>query len=279
MDEVSIEEKVKIASSFVLASPPGEVNDVFNDVRLLVDNDSALEDGILQALEQYHIDQFATVTLPDSESLVIVSKYGKVGENRYLDPQSKQTFKLDSLRLAASDVEPHDGDQPAEELRSAIQTEALAYVEDHFPNGACAVYAIDSTHIVIVIVDNKYNPHNYWNGRWRATWELDTESGELKGTTKVQVHYYEDGNVQLNSDKECTLNVSCSTENAKEYATSMLKEIAKFDKTHQSAMNESYDDLAENTFKGLRRALPLTRNKLDWNKILNYKIGNELSQK
>lgn len=44
-------------------------------------------------------------------------------------------------------------------------------------------------------------------------------------------------------------------------------------------MNESYNDLAEETFKGLRRALPLTRNKLDWNKILNYKIGNELAQK
>lgn len=44
-------------------------------------------------------------------------------------------------------------------------------------------------------------------------------------------------------------------------------------------MNESYNDLAENTFKGLRRALPMTRNKMDWNKILNYKIGSELSQK
>ncbi|KAI8990761.1 F-actin-capping protein subunit alpha, partial [Mycotypha africana] len=62
-------------------------------------------------------------------------------------------------------------------------------------------------------------------------------------------------------------------------AKSLVKEISKFDNQYQSAMNDSYNDLAENTFKGLRRALPMTRNKMDWNKILNYKIGNELAQK
>jgi capping protein alpha len=30
MDKISIEDKVKIASGFLLSSPPGEVNDVFN---------------------------------------------------------------------------------------------------------------------------------------------------------------------------------------------------------------------------------------------------------
>lgn len=59
----------------------------------------------------------------------------------------------------------------------------------------------------------------------------------------------------------------------------LVKDISTFDKQYHSSMNESYGDLAENTFKGLRRALPMTRNKMDWNKILNYKIGSELSQK
>lgn len=62
-------------------------------------------------------------------------------------------------------------------------------------------------------------------------------------------------------------------------AKALAKEMAALDKKYHQSLNDSYGDLAENTFKGLRRALPLTRNKLDWNKILNYKIGNELAQK
>lgn len=34
MSNVSIEDKVKIASGFLLSSPPGEVNDVFNGKRV-----------------------------------------------------------------------------------------------------------------------------------------------------------------------------------------------------------------------------------------------------
>lgn len=88
MDNISIEDKVKIASGFLLSSPPGEVNDVFNgnwncalpallgleayicyflDVRTLVNNDEGLQDGILQALEQYNTEQHITATLPGSE--------------------------------------------------------------------------------------------------------------------------------------------------------------------------------------------------------------------
>ncbi|KAL0074322.1 hypothetical protein F4703DRAFT_1745214 [Phycomyces blakesleeanus] len=202
MEDISIEDKVKIASGFLLASPPGEVNDVFNDVRTLVDDDKALESGILTTLEEYNTEQLITVIPPGLDYEVIVSKHGKVDLDRYLDPRSKKSFQFDHIRLVATELKDHTEDLPIEDFRAAVETEARKYVNDHYPNGVCSVYGLDENNIAIAIVDNKYNPNNYWNGRWLATWVYNRETGALKGATKVHVHYYEDGNVQLNSDKK-----------------------------------------------------------------------------
>jgi len=36
---------------------------------------------------------------------------------------------------------------------------------------------------------------------------------------------------------------------------------------YQISLNDTYQEMGEKTFKGLRRALPLTRQKLDWDKV------------
>lgn len=59
-------------------------------------------------------------------------------------------------------------------------------------------------------------------------------------------------------------------------AKALLDLIGAAESKYQQALNESYHDLAESTFNGLRRALPYTRTKLDWNKVRKRRVGVRL---
>jgi capping protein alpha len=74
------------------------------------------------------------------------------------------------------------------------------YVNNYFPNGSSAVFASDHGYS-IYIVGNKYNPSNFWAGRWRGSLQLQTDLSSFQFDIHAQVHYYEDGNVQLNSSQ------------------------------------------------------------------------------
>ncbi|KAF9113536.1 40S ribosomal protein S4 [Mortierella sp. AM989] len=240
------------------------------DVRGLVGDDELLDGGILRALEEYNTEELATA---------IVSKHGQIENDLFLYPKSSKVFKLDHFRQIASDPVDHAVDEEIEELRKAVEKDTEEYVTDRYAEGVSAIYGSSGV-ITIAIVHNKYSPSNFWNGRWRSVWTLDTATSEVKGALKCKVHYYEDGNVQLETSKEVEekLNKS-SSEPPKVVAKAFLELIAASELKYQTALNESYHELAESTFNGLRRALPYTRTKLDWNKILTYRIGAELASK
>lgn len=108
------------------------------------------------------------------------------------------------------------------------------------------------------------------NGRWRSLYIFDPSSGNLEGSIKIDVHYYEDGNVRLLTNRSYTAAVPSGT------GSGISKEISMMEKKYQEEVNRAFTGLSEGAFKSLRRQLPVTRQKIEWEKVAGYRLGQDI---
>lgn len=80
------------------------------------------------------------------------------------------------------------------------------------------------------------------------------------------MHYYEDGNVRLLTHKSVKETVRGD----------VVHTIAGVEKRYQEELNRGFGGLSEGAFRGLRRQLPVTRVKVDWEKIGAMKLGQDI---
>ncbi|RFU32767.1 hypothetical protein B7463_g3534, partial [Scytalidium lignicola] len=184
------------------------------------------------AFEKYNEEQFTTVKLPGGS-------------------QNK-----------ASAVQSHVLESSHSDLVTSILKNLSTHVQEHYPDASYGAYPIEEdSKIAIVVVANKYSPNNFWNGRWRSLYIFDPSSSTLSGSLKIDVHYYEDGNVRLQATKPVSASISSTS------ASAILREITVAEKKYQEEVNKGFTNLSEGAFKGLRRQLPVTRQKIEWDRI------------
>jgi len=287
MGEVSSEEIVEIATNFLLHAPPGEFMEVVTDVRALLPSESLLNSTAHATFREYNTEQMVQVNSPGNKHQVVITKYGEVADGQFLDPRGKLILNYDHIKQEVTGSRAAGGeiDGELEATRAAFDAEAQRYTDEHYsPHGTVTVYSKKEGgqhHFTIATSSSKFNPHNFWNGRWRSLWTISYKPGgqvTLHGSLKVNVHYYEDGNVQLNTNTTKNATVPAVGDPAS-LAKEVLKTIAKLEQTFHASLDTSYNTMGETTFKALRRALPITKNKIDWNKIRTYRMGAEISNK
>lgn len=275
----SQQEIQQIITNFLLNAPPGEFMEVVTDIRGLLKNDAILNSLAPSVFKQYNTDQMLKVKTPYNSEFLI-TKHGEVSANEYLDPATKQIVTFDHIRQEITGARSAGNalDSDVEPYRKAFETQVAEYVKEHFENGAGVVYGAknnDGTYTITTCISSVLlNPNNFYTGRWRSLWTCTFKPGsgnaELKGNIRITVHYYEDGNVQLNTNTPKVKQVQGSDANS--LAAAAVKALSASESDFHNALDASYNSMGTTTFKALRRALPITRKKIEWNKVLTMKM-------
>lgn len=87
----------------------------------------------------------------------------------------------------------------------------------------------------------------------------------------IDVHYYEDGNVRLTTKHHSSFEAK-STD-----SSDIIAAIAEEEKKYQEELNTTFHGLNDNDFKSLRRQLPMTKQKINWENISSLKIGKDMA--
>jgi len=255
----------EIAQGLLELSPPGEIKEIKSDLHKICEGGNAMVDPIAEAAYRtYNHNQMISVEHAGEQ--VLISEYGLVDDNRYLEPRSMQVLTIDQTGQKVLSAEPADSSLEGANgaLRSSIDTALQEYVVEAYPKAASAVYPS----LCICISSGLFSPGKFWNGRWTSVWRYD--SGKLSGAVKVAVHYFEHGNVHK------TVNFTSPEAVVAEDGNAIVKAIAAAELAFHRQVTEEAATIKE-AFKSLRRALPVTKREIDWQKIQSEaRVGKEL---
>lgn len=266
--EISNEEKLQIAKHYLLSSPPGQFQEVLADVKKIVNEDVLTEGHAYQYARLSNLRNAKVVVSTNGKKSVIHAA-AEVEQDQYFDPHDEILFSLNHLTLeaTASDAAAPAHDEDASRIRRALQTKADSYTStSHVTESSGAGVFVKDGSFVIVLTGEKTNLKNYWSGKWQSSWSLkvDGTSAELSGDAKLHVHYFEDGNLQMQSSKSSPAS-TFSFSSPEKLAEETFSRIQAFENSLQTGLEEMYTNMNNETFKSLRRIMPISKTKMDWN--------------
>jgi len=283
-EQATPEQKLNIATYFLMSSPTGEIEDVITDVKKLVSDQAVLSDATLnKILANYNTEQLTAAVDPEGKP-VLITTYGQVAPDLFLDPNTGRVLRFDHRKRKITEVTEQKQvlKDSIAKYRAAIAAALPPYVDANFKEGKCvtAVYGADNGTITVCISAKNVHLGNFWTGGWRSVFSLNVSGGgsvEMKASVKLNVHYFEDGNVQLNTHAEKSVNVAVSGDD-ETTGKSVVAAIAQVESEFQSQLEEMYVNMHRTTFKAMRRFLPVSRQPMVWN-LAAHSLASEVQEK
>jgi len=167
---------------------------------------------------------------------------------------------------AAGEGAPKHEPGPHAALRAAVLAAMESYCQTQFTPGAaeCNAYDKDGS-IIVVLSGSKANLRNYWTGKWRSEWHFDIKGKMATGKVRIVIHYFEDGNVQMEQSKDVAKTpLVPKGADDKAFAEACREFVEKQEGMIQDTLEEMFISMSVETFKDMRRVLPITKTKMDW---------------
>ena len=252
---------VKVAQYIIKKTPIGHLGKSLENLRSLVGGQVMDTDEVKTEIHTYGETHLSPVQNDFSNSKIVISPLTKDSEGFYYDQGQKVKFKIGK---ESGEVEEAQAAECQSELRDAVDSKMKEYIEKCYKTDVTKynVY-FDGNKIVVLISAHNLNLKSFWSGEWLSTWEMDVNSKDIKGTLRANTYYYEEGNIQFNLDTKFDGKAEGGDDAA--IANSLVEFIKKSENSVQLELEKVYDELSENYIKPLRRKLPITGTKMNWN--------------
>lgn len=259
----------KLVSDLVASAPPGELTGVAEDLNTILDNEQT--SLVNNSIETFFDENFGVFS-----NTFVVSKLNKdQNSSKYIDYVNKKLFNIDVSNQAAIDIESLERHVELPGYFDDLVKKLEQYGDDHFPStfAFTVIPDVASGRVHIILIGERLNNENFYTGQWRARYTV-TETGDVTGDIKLDIHYFEDGNVRLNFDEKVSESISSVN------GGSIVNLINKVESSTTIKLMETFNDLNQKSFKNLRRLLPVTRSKINWGKAIgNYRLGSDVVNK
>jgi len=250
---------VKVAKYIIKKTPIGHLGKSLENLRALVGEQVMETDDVKAEIHNYGETHLSPVQNNLTNSKVVISNLTKDGEGFYYDQGQKVKFKIEN-----GEVQEAQETECSDELREAVENKVKEYINKCYKTEVTKynVYFSDDK-IVVLISAHNLNLKSFWSGEWLSTWEMTISSKEIAGTLRANTYYYEEGNIQFSLDTKFNGNAAGGDNNA--IAQSLVEFIKNSENSVQLELEKVYDELSENYIKPLRRKLPITGTKMNWN--------------
>lgn len=254
----------KVAKYIIKNTPIGHLGKSLENLKTIVGDKILTSSEVKQEIQNYNVTHLTPVQVDLINSKVVISNLNKDADDYYYDQGQGVRFKIKidggASIVNAEEIKGH------EDTRDEVEKKLKIYLEKYYKKEHMKynVYFDGVPNKINVIISaHNLNLRNFWSGEWLSTWELDLNSKKIFGNVRANTYYYEEGNVQfnLNTDFEDT----ASGENDEEIAENLVNFIEKSENKLQIDLDKVYENFSDVYIKPLRRNLPYTGTKMNWN--------------